>query len=402
MNQRVSLAARIAAGVLLVVLATVVGAGSVLASRSPETALAFWPVSAEARAELSAQLLSDNPVAPDAPRVRALAAAALAREPVESTAAVSLAVAATTAGQQAAGTRAYEYAERLSRRNSGAQLLLIEERVTQNDIPRALIHYDRALRVSPRAGDVLLPVLVNAAANPPVAEALAPLLARRPPWWTSFFDRLTADGAPAAVAGVARAAQLDPEVPAERARLSAAMQRLAQTGEFATAYALYRQVRPAGEGEPLVSGGSFEEEPVLYPFDWYLASEADLAAVREPREGAAGRFALSLISDGGGAGEFASQLLRLPPGSYRLSARAGAVEGEPQGRPRLVARCADSQALAGELVFPEAPDSGRRFSGEIVVPSGCPYVWLGISSPPGFGVVSSDTPWIDDLALVQG
>jgi hypothetical protein len=79
-------------------------------------------------------------------------------------------------------------AERLSRRDLGTQLLLIEERVAANDVPGTLAHYDKILRVSPPSRAWLFSTLNEAASDPTTAEEIARMLRRDPPWFGDFID----------------------------------------------------------------------------------------------------------------------------------------------------------------------------------------------------------------------
>jgi hypothetical protein len=125
-------------------------------------------------------------------------------------------------------------------------------------------------------------------------------------------------------------------------------------------------------------------------FDWFLANESDLWAQVE-RSGDAGPR-LEFFADAGAAGEVASQLIRLAPGTYALSFKAGALEGGTTANPYLTASCATGKTL-GQI---DATNSGElRFE---VPARGCGVVKLAVSVRGEFG--SSDAKgWVKDFHI---
>lgn len=80
-----------------------------------------------------------------------------------------------------------------SRRDVGALLWLIEYGVAHDEIFDALKYYDLALRTNPRVGGILFPVLAKAIDDAAIRAALAPVLARRPPWLAAFLEQAIAN-----------------------------------------------------------------------------------------------------------------------------------------------------------------------------------------------------------------
>jgi len=378
---------------------------TVLGSRRLETTLSWWPAGSAGLAAAAANQLSVVPQTPaslgDAQR---LASRALERDPTNVVAARTLGLVYAQRGDHAASDRLLHYAEALSRRDLATQLWFIEDRVQRNDINGALTHYDRALRTSPRARDVLLPILVQAAADPAISPPLTRLIAQRPPWWPKFLDKLlTESDSPDALVRTGLAVRLNPADPDERVDLAGILNRLVRLGAFDQADALYRRFGPpppsAGE---FVRNGGFESDGGFGPFAWALTDEPDLAGVRRSGDGSSG-IGLALISSNGQTGVLARQMLMMPPGSYRLTLRVGSTAaGDESARPKLRIMCASGAGhVIADFRLPAAPSRGQPVASEFNVPTAtCPAQWLVVQAGAGLRTQSqSAMPWIDDVSI---
>jgi hypothetical protein len=324
----------------------------------------------------------------------------LRKNPTSVVAARTLGAIATLANDQPRARRLVRYAESLSRRDLGTELWLIEDRVGANDIPGALLHYDRALRVSSGARDLLFPILVSASADPNVARPLARLLATRPSWWAQATEQVIAGNpSPQTLLPFVSALRLDPGREPDRALLGRALIRFVDTGNFAPAARLYRAIAGGG-ATTLIRNGEFGEDGGLPPFDWQLADEPELRALVQPRETAQDNLALSLVAQNGRSGQVARQFLMLAPGRYQLSAVIGGVSGDEANRPVLYVTCADdAQRNLVQMHFPPAPPEGRPAQIGLEVPvQGCSAQWIRMTV--GSGLDTDEVrPWIDSITL---
>lgn len=377
---------------------------TVMGARRLETTLAWWPSGSIGLASAAASQFSVMPQTPARlAESESLATRALSRDPTNVIAARTLGLVYARRGNQPVSDRLLHYADALSRRDLATQLWFIESSVQRNDIDEALRHYDRALRTSPRARDVLLPILVRAAADPAISDPLARLVAQRPPWWSHFLDQLVADGdSPGALAHMILALRLNPGDPAERDDLGRALGRLVDLGAYSTARALDARLGLGGSSAPgkFVRNGGFETNASFSPFDWRLTNQPDLAGVRRAGEDGAPGFVLALISSNGQSGTAARQLVLMPPGHYRLTLRAGAVSGEPIARPNVRILCAnEARGILADFRIPPAPRRGQAFAVTFDVPgSQCPAQWIFLQA--GAGLDSRpETPWVDDISI---
>jgi len=373
----------------------------VIETRDPALALAWWERDAGAGALTAFQMLTTDRSPAAVARARELAEAALRREPVNVAAARSMAIVSTLAGDAATTERYLILAERLSRRDLPTQLMLLETEVRRNNIPGALTHYDRALRVSTDMRDNLLPIMVQASAEPAIANGVARLLDPRPPWWFPFAEHLAGESnAPGTITFLLGKLRLDPRDERERSLVVVALRRMVEAGAFTAAERLYRQTggsTPAAGGNLVRNGGFDTSELGLPPFDWLYVNESGLSAYRENDAGRGGSV-LRLTAESERSGEVARQLLTLPPGRYRMNAVVGSVEAGSLSR--LAVRCAgEDGASLLTLPFAAAGNAGAPIAGVFQVPAGrCEGQWLSVGA--GSAQDSGPTqPWIDSIAV---
>lgn len=386
-----------AAGALWLTLALTFA--QVIGEVQPSLALAWQGSNASALAARGAQLVSRARPSPASVReARDLSLAALRREPGNVTAVRTLGLVAAIYRNPRGAQRLMAYAETLSRRDLPTQLWLIESEVQRNDIRGALLHYDRAMKTSLPARELLYPILVQASGDPAIAGPLGEVMARRPQWWLGVVGPIISGNPnPATLPVFLRALRFDLSDPIERAVAAAGLSRLVEVGQVRPALGLYREMAGPRAGQ-LVRNGGFEEEGGLPPFDWLLTDVPGLVGVVRPREGR--DPALFMVAENGRFGAVARQLLSLPPGRYRLDAMAGDVQGDMVSRPLISVKCANEAQLSlGELRVAPAGAAGRAIQMQFQVPGGgCTAQWLQIdlASPLDPPVV---TPWIDTIRL---
>lgn len=371
-----------------------------LGARRLASTLSWWPSGAEGLAAAAANQLAATPRTPARlAEAEALARRALHRDPASVVAARTLGLALVERGDRDRGEAMLRYAEALSRRDLATQLYFIEANVQRNDIAGALRHYDRALRTSPRARDILLPILVQASSDTDIARSLAALIGQHPPWRNTFLIAMAQQGSSAAaLEQFVRAARLDPDEPGERRIFSAALQRMVTLGGYRAAYQLYEALgRPAPTGKERVRNGGFEDADGFGPFDWSYASQADLSGVRVASASPTG-WALSIAASPGSRGAVARQLLLLARGQYRLAFQAGDIGDAPTSRPSVQIVCTQSPQQA--LIALTAARAGGS-SGSFTVPAtGCEAQQLiAVMGVGNAAELSARAPWIDNVSV---
>lgn len=125
-----------------------------------------------------------------------------------------------------------------------------------------------------------------------------------------------------------------------------------------------------------VYDGDFQKLPGLPPFNWSFSS-SDIGAAEPDKRGG-----LQVEYYGRTAGELASQLLMLKPGSYRLSFHAEGAVDNLQHRLIWRIQCNRSNATILELPLSGITYSGKNVAANFTVPAQCNGQWLRLAGEP--------------------
>lgn len=377
-----------------------IGMANLRRNAAPEQALAYWPLDARAKANLAdRKFRSTNGDSGELAEISRLARASLMRDP---TMVKSWRVLGTSAGLQGDADRArnlVRFAERVSRRDLQTQLWLVSESGRIGSLEDMLRHADAGLRSSPSSWAQLAPVLIASSIDPRFAAGLARLLQTNPPWERDFSYRLsqsllTGPSVPLLVGALA-------DGPTERELMYPIAQRLATARDFNNAWRVYRLLKPGVEAAPAsVRGGTFDETPIMAPFDWVIVAEGSTTAERRNRsEG--DNIGLFLRAEAGASGDAASQMLLLPPGRHALTFAAGTVPDVNAAALEWRIFCAVQPTLIlGQGRMQPAQPTGTRLTSRFAVPANCPaqVVAFAVRSNDQFAASES---WIDDVVVAR-
>src|SRR5262249_44994940 len=153
------------------------------AHRDPERALAVRPDSATALSALAANNLTSG-ATDDASldAIAALAQRALVANPLDRDAIRLLGLVADLKGDTARADTLMQVATARSKRDSGAQTWLFDQRARAAAFAEALQHADVAMRTQPALYDSFGPPLIAVASDPAGKAAMLDALSRDPPW----------------------------------------------------------------------------------------------------------------------------------------------------------------------------------------------------------------------------
>lgn len=384
---------------LLIWGAIVVGISGIARAGNPELALWASPTDSRALSNLADRLLIEKQSSANLARSQQLARAALLGDPTNVAALRLLGFAAPEKDQLAI----FELSNRLSRRDLATQLWLIDYYVGREDAPRALAHYDSALRTSSIAPQLLFPVLAKASGDKVLAPQIAGVLAKRPSWAMPFLnDLLFSSPSPDTLLIIfKRVAHSGPKLPQTLTDgLTARMLRDYRFDLMRDAYGV-----AGGTDQSVgmrVTNGDFSADSALLPFDWAFTADANVFAGRVPSETVANNFRLSVQVAGGNSAEAARQLLMLPPGRYSLSSIAGLVPSPQQGQFIWQLTCATKAGTKfHEMMLPPAPNTGVASKSEFSVPgSNCPAQWLSLRVATRTDGEDLDA-WVDNVAVTR-
>lgn len=378
------------------ILTFVVTSGLVFVRSDPELALRFDAHNSQAL-ERVAMALAVKGTPGSARMAERLAVRSLLESPMSGEGASALGFARSILTPARDESSTFKYSAQITRRDVETQMWLVEHYVALGDIAKALETYDHIFRISDEYRAKLLPILLQASAQPQVAHAIAAVLASNPPWKAEFFGGLL--GAfPGAenfnlLVNAMRFSRTDPD---DRNRVSLAMAQLVEHGRPDFAFALYRRFT-GNVSSSAIRNPRFDQAGGLTPFEWSLSENDSLSA--QPGVNDANAPVLLLINRGGQSGDFARQLLVLRAGTYRLAFTTGNITGSVTERPKIELRCNSDTRTLTSTALPASPAlGGIRSIIPFTVPSSCPAQWLSIVAGNQIDR-QSNNPWVTDIAV---
>lgn len=331
----------------------------------------------------------------DPAQANILARRALMHDPTAIGAIVALGIDAQRHGNITAARRLFAYGERLTRRDSSAQLWAIEDDVARNDIPDVLRHYDIALRTSPNLSDILYPVLTSASADPAIRSALIRTLRGRPPWGDGFLIYLSGKGSDpiANMRFLQGMAQAKLAVPDEAT--ANAVSALVAAGHGDEAWAVYQMWHPQADRRRSRDPRFTARRESLSVLDWNLIDQDGISASIQAGRGGG---VLDFVASPSAAGPVARQIELLPAGTYRLTGHSTGRAQAPDSQPYWAIRCQNNQEIARVPLANVDGDAGSRQQVTFRVPSGCALQILELVVRPSDGA-DGTTGQVDYLAV---
>lgn len=362
---------------------------------SPERALAVEPNNAVALASLADILLlaRGGNAARNGMIVREYALRSLSSNSLNPSALRQLAL-SNTSIVRGRSARLLGLSEKLSRREFGTQLILIERAVQEGNLDGALLHYDIALRGSPKSQDVLFPILLDTFGDPEIREALAPYIKASPPWAMNFLAYATANAPrPSAVVSLVGRAGGVPKARGATEIEDALLSALVARREFGAAKDYYLTL--PGSDPVLLSSPTFdldEGRRRAGPLEWLLTESSTTGATVLPDGG------IQLFGASGESGIAASKILFLPPGHYNLASDFGPTNMPAGSSLQWKLRCLgmekDETAWQGVNFRPMA---NKSLSEAFTIAEGCSISALDLYMSGGTGQESAEA----DLGSVK-
>jgi hypothetical protein len=308
--------------------------------KAPHTALAFMPSESTALASQADQLFFASPKDPPL-AVSQLALKALQEQAINAKALRILGYAADTRGDGVQAERYMRMAARLSRREPGAQLWLIEASARSGNIAQTLVHYDIALRTKPDTQTILFPRLLAAIEDPEIRTALKPYVRADNDWARDFlfFANSNSKNLPTLVDLIVETGGLI-DVEAAKGQKLGLLSRLVAEGFFKEARRLYLEM-PDAQPARLTSAAfdTIDSDARFGPMGWQLVDDPDAGGGFNGKAGER-RTSLSLFVNSATTRPVASKLLYLKPGDYLFSARLSNLDRGDGGFLRWQLRCA--------------------------------------------------------------
>jgi hypothetical protein len=286
---------------------------------NPALALRFAPWDAVANSAIADQQLQSGDFVNDLGTVVGHARSALTRSPLSPSALRVLGLVDELQGQPARARIYLEAAGRLSRRDLGTQLWLINDRVAREDVPGALTHFDIAMRTSVIGRTILFPILGNALDDPALSGPIFSVMSKEPNWLHDFVVVCNQQGRAVSIArylpGLSRK-----RTPSAAELTQITIDQLVRENRYVVARALFGQSMDKIQSATQVFDSQFEGLTGFAPFVWAVSTDSKLSAVlAQP--------GLAIAADRNSSGIAISQTMALPPGNYSLATRGVVTQG---------------------------------------------------------------------------
>lgn len=344
-------------------------------SKNPEIALKFVGGDAVALANLADQTfirMFDDPPK----EVRELAIAALKRQPINPKALRNLGYLADLEGDPAKAEQLIRMAAKLSRRETGAQMWLIETEARKGNIKKTLSHYDIAMRTKPDTHSILFPRLVTAIDDPEIREALRPYFNAKAPWTVNFVYFAVANSiVPSTVVDlIIETGGLRDQGTLHEQQI-VLLNRLMRVGDYDNVRRLFLTMPDASGGVLVRASFDVSDHNARFgPLSWQITSNADsgggfssAAAKQQP--------SLSVFSNSGVTQRVAGKTTYLSPGKYRFFVNLVDVDENGGGYIRWQLSCRTK--TGDKLVW--SKDSVRTMNDDTIsLPASCPVQLIEI------------------------
>lgn len=360
--------------------------------QNPDMALRFVPDHPLALSRKADELFAENQDPATLVRVEAMAKASLRGGALNPVAIRLLGYVADARGDQTKARELMLLSHKVSRRDFGTQLWLIEDAVARNDKKQALYHYDIAMRTTPSSWSILFPTLTGALSDPEVRAGLAPYLKAAPGWLPSFLgEAINTIENPANLADLMVKAGRLPDRDDLRSLSNSLLGQLAAKNQF-PAFRQYYLSLPGSRASTLERAAMTGETVNLrYPVaGWQIADSAAIGgSFSQPDRD--GRHSLSAFAGSGERGELMRKYLFLKPGDYRFAAQYEAQDSAPDSDIRWELLCLAKQGNTSKWITNAPVASGRtRDSMEFTLGNDCSNQLLQLQVAGGSGQLGAE------------
>lgn len=317
-------------------LAFILAVSGIARSKAPDRALAFVPSEGNALAnKADLQLLSGQKVSAKA--IAATARTALRNSPLNAKAVRLLAISAALDGDAEKASKLVHASARLTRRDPLTQVFLIEEAVRQDDLKKAMFHYDLALRSSSIAPQILYPRLVKVIEHSDGRAAIKPYLRSGEQWTIDFFGfakEQSKDLTPVVDLMLETGGPPDPKL--ARIQRAALISALSDRQQYSQIPRLLDPAPAAAAALTSVGLESLDPAKGLGSAGWQVLDDAEVGASgRVDAKGAS----MTIYANPGTTRPVARKLLFLAPGRYLFSFKISPVERGEGGAVGWQLRC---------------------------------------------------------------
>lgn len=289
----------------------------------PELAITQVFGVASAAGSLADRTLLNSPDAKGLSEAAKLAKASIDARPIDARSLRVLGMAADVQGRSKVALQLLNLSNRMSRRDIGTQIWLLENSIRRGDITDAMLRYDLVLRTSEAMWPNMFPILASALDSAEVRSALAPYVKASPVWMPPFLSFAVLTGHdPKSVARLIKQVGELPTGASYRVIESELLKRLAAEGEYEELKGVFGSL--AGARSSVLHSAKvdvFSTNRRFEPISWHMSEQSGISAALE--SDASGRsLKIRAYSGSGQSGLVAEKLLFVPPGDYNFTSNS--------------------------------------------------------------------------------
>jgi hypothetical protein len=337
-------------------------------------ALAITPTEPVALAAKADALWAANPIAPDTLRlVSGIARQSLGQQALDPQALRVLTFANVGSWPQLKQRHAINLAIKVSRRDAGAYVWLIEDSVAHDDISGALANYDLALTTTTETSKFLFPLLTNALSDERIRAAFAPYIKENTTWLPGFVEYAIANSSdPSNVTDAISLAGGLPKRDIFHALEQGLLGKLVATKNIVAAKSFAEKIS-GPDRSLLFSINLTDAETALRnpQLVWQAAASAS-AGASFGQKSAMGEPTILVFAASGSRQIVAQKLLFLSEGSYQLDVQFGNIQAPPGAGVNWYMRCLGKGEVAQIWTSgPAMPPAGSKYHASLSVPKAC-------------------------------
>lgn len=352
-----------------------VAVSGVSRSKNPELALKFVPSESNALSLQADQLFFDNLQSPPK-RVSQMARTALRQQAINAKALRILGFVADVQNRPAKAAALVKLSAKLSRREPGAQLWLIEKTARDETATQTLGYYDVLLSTKQDSSALLFPRLLAAIDDREIRTALLPYILTDRNWVTMFISHAISNSRnlPALV-DLLEVAGGVPKTDMAPVQNQGLLARLVDEKLFADARRFFLTI-PGAKAQRLTDA-SFDTADQNAKFGimgWSLFNGPDGGSAFS-QESKVDKPTLSLFINAETTRTVATKLLYFTPGDYLFSAKLARIKRGDRGTLNWQMRCASA---GGATTLWLGEMSEVHLTAHLTIPSQCPEQYLDL------------------------
>lgn len=330
--------------------------------QNPDMALRFMPDHPLALSRKADELFAEKQDPATIARVEAMAKESLRGGALNPVAIRLLGYVADVRGDQKKARELMLLSHKVSRRDFGTQLWLIEDAVARGDKKQALYHYDIAMRTTPSSWSILFPTLTGALDDPDVRIGLVPYVKAAPDWLPPFLgEAINTINNPANLADALVKAGPLPDQDDYRSLSNSLLVQLAAKNKFPAFGQYYLGLRGSKAETLQAVDLSKATVNLKYPAaGWQLVDNPSIGGAFSPAD-KGGRYSLAAFAGSGERGELMRKYLFLKPGNYRFAAAYLARDDAQDSEIRWDLQCLSASGNVAKW-FAAAPVRKGRFA----------------------------------------